>query len=289
MMIKYIALLLFFIYSFEGNCQNDLKYAPNTYCVKGNNNFIISTKPITNREYILFLLWNYSVYFDFLENLVTYFPALKTQEIKISDIENSSENAFHYLISHSAPHVENYIFNPKYIDYPVIGITWYQASQFCKWLSDRYNEYKLNELKYIKINPIPNGDNSFVTEAYLANQYDDLTGNNTIVKWQDNILVPAFRLPTKQELIDAKIVVNDINIFKPYPFDTSSFLKHWNELHLFTNDSLLLLKNIMGYKEYFNNIKKWNFKDYQYKELTLDYNIVTKKLSLIDIYSKLGQ
>jgi len=35
---------------------------------------------------------------------------------------------------------ENYLRHPSYADYPVVGVSWTQAVQFCKWRTDRVNE-----------------------------------------------------------------------------------------------------------------------------------------------------
>ncbi len=35
---------------------------------------------------------------------------------------------------------QNYFRNPRYSDYPVVGISYEQAKQYCKWRSDRVNE-----------------------------------------------------------------------------------------------------------------------------------------------------
>jgi formylglycine-generating enzyme len=41
-------------------------------------------------------------------------------------------------MAYSEPSVEYYLRHPAYSDYPVVGITYEQAEQFCRWLAERY-------------------------------------------------------------------------------------------------------------------------------------------------------
>jgi gliding motility-associated lipoprotein GldJ len=40
-------------------------------------------------------------------------------------------------------YVNYYLRHPSYADYPVVGVSWLQANDFCKWRTDRVNEYIL--------------------------------------------------------------------------------------------------------------------------------------------------
>lgn len=68
-----ILLLLLFLNSFVAYCQKELEYAPYTKYLSAydSDEFLISTKPITNREYLIYLLWNFEVYWaNYPENLI---------------------------------------------------------------------------------------------------------------------------------------------------------------------------------------------------------------------------
>jgi gliding motility-associated lipoprotein GldJ len=63
--------------------------------------------------------------------------------------------------------VEYYLRHPAYRDYPVVGVSWLQANDFCKWRTDRVNEQILireGVLKYADREP----DQVFNTDLYLA-------------------------------------------------------------------------------------------------------------------------
>jgi sulfatase modifying factor 1 len=128
-------------------------------------------------------------------------------------------------LSYNEPYVNNYLRHPAFQDYPVVGVTWDQAQEYCVWRTDRMNEYILQG-KGIILNPRDKKNTAaaaaqktpFNTDMYLNNQFRgagidgkkmvaDLNGTAaagqkkavrpTIV--EDGILKPAYRLPTEAE------------------------------------------------------------------------------------------
>lgn len=111
--------------------------------------------------------------------------------------------------------VDYYLRHPAYRDYPVVGVSWLQANDFCKWRTDRVNEYILIREGVLGFNIEQRDDATFNTEAYYANQYEegliknvkDLDPSNLdgkklgtrIVRMEDGILLPRYRLPTEAE------------------------------------------------------------------------------------------
>ena len=202
----------------------------------GNDSFApyyMSSKPVTNREYITYLLWLSQVY---ERTPLTYYnaiPGLKREALGIKwnseELELINLNA---VKAKTESFVKDYMFNAAYIDYPVIGLTWEQAGAFCRWLSDRYNEYLLLEEKTNRYDPDQKSQNCFTTEAYLAGQYeaiilkpyvDPVTKIERLLLWEDKKLFPSFRLPASHEIpADKKMIPTEL---KPYPM--FSFLKTW--------------------------------------------------------------
>jgi gliding motility-associated lipoprotein GldJ len=111
--------------------------------------------------------------------------------------------------------VDYYLRHPAYRDYPVVGVSWLQASDFCKWRTDRVNEYILIREGILDYNIDQRDENTFNTEAYFAGQYQDAVNRNVtdlnpsnvdgkklgkrIVRMEDGILLPRYRLPTEAE------------------------------------------------------------------------------------------
>ena len=48
-------------------------------------------------------------------------------------------------LAYNEPLVEYYFRHPAYNYYPVVGVSWKQANDFCLWRSDRVNEGELME------------------------------------------------------------------------------------------------------------------------------------------------
>ena len=51
-------------------------------------------------------------------------------------------------LSYNEPMVDYYFRHPSWADYPVVGVSWVQASDYCTWRTDRVNEMILVELRY---------------------------------------------------------------------------------------------------------------------------------------------
>ena len=112
-------------------------------------------------------------------------------------------------LAYNEPLIRAYYRHPSYDDYPVVGVNWDQAQEFCKWRSDRVNEMILIERGVFNPNTTEQIDSeAFNTEAYLAGQYtgsvrknleDVSTGGERNVRYEDGILLPEYRLPTEAE------------------------------------------------------------------------------------------
>lgn len=112
-------------------------------------------------------------------------------------------------------YVDYYLRHPAYRDYPVVGVSWLQANDFCKWRTDRVNEYILVREGVLAWNVEQRDENTFNTDAYYAGQYEEAVVKNVqdlnpshiqgkklgtrIVRMEDGILLPRYRLPTEAE------------------------------------------------------------------------------------------
>ena len=107
------------------------------------------------------------------------------------------------------PYVQYYFRHPAYNDYPVVGVNWLQATDYCSWRTDRVNEGILIREGILSPDPNQVNEENFNTDAYLAGQYEglvkqnlpDLDPNNDTRrgKLEDGILLPRYRLPTEAE------------------------------------------------------------------------------------------
>jgi sulfatase modifying factor 1 len=113
-------------------------------------------------------------------------------------------------LGYNEPLVETYLRHPAYRNYPVVGVSWLQANDYCMWRTDRVNEMLLVQYGVLELDPAQKDENNFNTDAYLAGQYTglvnkpmrDLNPNGTgerRVRLEDGILLPKYRLPTEAE------------------------------------------------------------------------------------------
>ncbi|MGB4415142.1 MAG: SUMF1/EgtB/PvdO family nonheme iron enzyme [Paludibacter sp.] len=122
-------------------------------------------------------------------------------------------------LAYNEPYLQNYFTHPAFNQYPVVGVTWEQAMDYCAWRTDRVNELalvragiiaapdfsKVASMSYdsIRTNFV------FNTQKYLLqNNYEPKPGKKVIkdlsakarkVDMSDGILFSDFRLPTEAE------------------------------------------------------------------------------------------
>jgi gliding motility-associated lipoprotein GldJ len=123
-------------------------------------------------------------------------------------------------LAYNEPYLENYFTHPAFDQYPVVGVTWEQAMDFCTWRTDRVNEKALIEAGIIlppNFNSLQNQTDLdsistnfvFNTQKYLLQENyqpkigktpkKDLYGHNRKVDRTDGILFYDYRLPTEAE------------------------------------------------------------------------------------------
>jgi len=120
-------------------------------------------------------------------------------------------------LSYNEPLVEFYFRHPGFNNYPVVGVTWRQAKDFCLWRGDRVNEGILLQKGYINKQGLQGqqGSNNFTTKSYLLDLYQTAPGKTatnkknplktsqgqprTKVTMEDGYLMPDYRLPFEAE------------------------------------------------------------------------------------------
>ncbi len=293
--------LVLMIFSLNTYAQNKQKtpfkiiYPSECKIVMGNEliePFYISTQPITNRAYIIYLNWLKKCYQYYPEQWYRAWPETGTIN---GEIDYTDCNNFVELVNSSSPLIKEYMFNPKYIDYPVLGIDWMQAYRFCKWLSDRYNEYLMMQKGFLTEDAYALNENSFTLESFLAGQYER-KGNKEFedknmgefgIKWHHHLLTPSFRLPTQMEsklAVKSKITSDNL---KAYPLP--SFLKPWECMKLKGNKLILTDCNTETNQEFAFSTINSKLPTDKISEWFLDTFLKNKGNSLLSVFAELGQ
>jgi len=151
-------------------------------------------------------------YREYLHWLTRVFDPSDEANLKILEAALPDTLVWRSELSYNEPLVEFYFRHPGFNDYPVVGVTWRQAHDFCLWRSDRVNENLLNKEGFInKANLKPGaqqGENNFTTKSYLLGLYTAPPGKIktkkgepkvTTASMESGVLLPDYRLPFEAE------------------------------------------------------------------------------------------
>jgi gliding motility-associated lipoprotein GldJ len=159
------------------------------------SSFYMDETEVRNVDYREYLYWLSRVFLDYPEVYRKALPDTLVWRSKLAWNE---------------PFVELYLRHPSYQEYPVVGVNWLQANDYCAWRTDRVNEWILIREGLLLKNAAQVAEDNFNTDAYLAGQYEgamksagipDLDPNKDYrkVRMEDGILLPRYRLPTEAE------------------------------------------------------------------------------------------
>ena len=157
--------------------------------------FYLDQFEVRNIDYREYLYWLQRVFLDYPE---VYSAALPDTLV------------WRKKLGYNTPYVDYYFRHPAYKNYPVVGVNWLQATDYCAWRTDRVNEMIMVREGLLYMDPTSqSGEENFNTEAYLVGQYEgmvrdqleDLSPNADFrkVRMEDGILLPKYRLPTEAE------------------------------------------------------------------------------------------
>ena len=181
-----------------GQVDDDLNYAwdniPRRVSV---SSFYMDETEVTNQFWLEYVWWLQRVYGSSYPEIV---------ERALPDTA-----AWRNKLAYNEPMVNYYLRHPAYRDYPVVGVSWLQANDFCKWRSDRVNEGILIREGLLAHNPEAQIDEEhFTTDTYLSGQYQgerlreglpNFSSSSEFrnVRVEDGVLLPSYRLPTEAE------------------------------------------------------------------------------------------
>lgn len=184
-----------------GRTEQDITYDWNNVPRRVSvSSFYMDETEVRNIDYREYLFWVARVYADY--------PAVYNKALPDTLVWRDK-------MSYNEPYVEYYFRHPAYNEYPVVGVSWIQANDYCLWRSDRVNEKILWDYSgegvsggILQMDPNQVGAENFNTDAYLAGQYEGLvkqnitdlrSGGERKVRLEDGILLPKYRLPTEAE------------------------------------------------------------------------------------------
>jgi gliding motility-associated lipoprotein GldJ len=158
------------------------------------SSFYMDETEVRNVDYREYLYWIQRVFVDYPQ---VYQDALPDTLV------------WRRPMAYNEPYVLYYFRHPSYNEYPVVGVSWTQATNYAAWRTDRVNERLLIDEKILSPDPNQINEENFNTDAYLAGQYEGVVNQNLPsldpnqdtrrVMLEDGILLPRYRLPSEAE------------------------------------------------------------------------------------------
>jgi len=167
--------------------------------------FYIDETEVSNADWQEYLYW---ITQNFPDDRKLYYDALPDSLV------------WRHPLSYNEPYVNLYFRHPSFQDYPVVGVTWEQANDYCTWRTDRVNEHILRQSGVLKdyrsvAEDQQSSKTAFNTDMYLNGQIrgDGIDGDKMPqdrsrgadrdarrpVRMEDGILKQPYRLPTEAE------------------------------------------------------------------------------------------
>jgi formylglycine-generating enzyme len=179
-----------------GRAEQDVTYEWNNVPRRVTiSSFYMDETEVSNLSYVEYLYWTSRVFGPAFPDI--YYKALPDTLV------------WREKLAYNEPYVEYYLRHPSYRDYPVVGVNWLQANDFCAWRTDRVNEWLLIREGLLEHTQSPSDQDYFSTEAYLSGKWagqlktklPSYDGQNPErdVRMEDGIFLPKYRLPTEAE------------------------------------------------------------------------------------------
>ncbi|MDP2161888.1 MAG: gliding motility lipoprotein GldJ [Flavobacterium sp.] len=216
----------------QDDVMHDWNNTPNQQHVQS---FYMDEHEVTNVMYLEYLDW-----------LKRVFPPTQENYKNIYEGACPDTLVWRNRLGYNETMTNNYLRHPAYADYPVVGVNWIQAVEFCKWRTDRVNEVVLEKEGYLKRDAKltdVSGEKTFSTETYINAPTKAFGGDEEIVlkgkrgKSKDSInlyaqrssglMYPEYRLPTEAEweyAAVANVGNREYNLYqgqKKYPWSGS--------------------------------------------------------------------
>ncbi len=129
-----------------GKCPQGMVYIEVATTVRGQNSDMLSVAKNNAKKRVAssaFYMDMYEVtnlewreYVSWLQGVYAHRPDVVVRALP-------DETVWRKELAYNEPYVREYYVSPAYNEYPVVGVSWKQATEYCKWRTDRLNELEL--------------------------------------------------------------------------------------------------------------------------------------------------
>lgn len=158
--------------------------------IKISNNLYFDKTEITNISYLEFMFWTEKIFGTNSSEFINVLP--DTNVWSKLNIGYASLDTF-------------YLRHPAYREFPVVGVSYDQATAYSKWRSDRVMEFLLIKNKIIPYRPFVPKDSSFTIEKYFNGQYYGVQPD------QHFLIYPFYSLPDSANYKQASLFADSLN------------------------------------------------------------------------------
>jgi sulfatase modifying factor 1 len=174
--------------------ENEMRQWNNPYRRATVSSFRIDKYEVSNIKYRQYVHW---------------LEALGQQYTAVAKAALPDTTVWREALAYNEPMVEAYFRAKAYNDYPVVGVTWVQANNYCRWRTDRANESILFSYGLIpdpkttpymgKLMPATVGQNNTAANTTTGVAPAQSSPTRKLKSDDEYIVKPDFRLPTEAE------------------------------------------------------------------------------------------